>query len=370
MSPQSDPPSSLRGPASALRGRGTALNPANRFEAVEVELDLDALDWEDRENFPARKVKTRVFLDRSKSVLSRNDSPDVPFTFSVNPYRGCEHGCVYCYARPTHEYLGLSAGLDFETQIFAKPDAPLLLAREFESRKWEPQTVALSGNTDCYQPAEKHFGITRALLQTFLDYGNPVGIITKSAMITRDLDILQQLAAKNLVTATLSITTLDPELARRMEPRAASPAKRLAAIERLADAGVSVSVNAAPMIPGLNDHELPGILAAAAERGADAAGYVLLRLPFAVKDLFIDWLGTHYPQRRDKVLHAIQDARGGELSDARYGTRMSGEGERAETIQKLFQVSCKKLGLNRRSYELDTTRFRRRGSGQQEFELG
>jgi DNA repair photolyase len=353
-----------------MRGRGTALNPANRFEAIEVELDLDALDWEDRENLPRRKVKTRVFLDRSKTVLSRNDSPDVPFTFSINPYRGCEHGCVYCYARPTHEYLGLSAGLDFETNIFAKPDAPLLLAREFESKKWEPQTVALSGNTDCYQPAEKHFGITRQLLDTFLEYRNPVGIITKSAMICRDIDVLKELAARNLVTTTLSITTLDPELARRMEPRAASPAKRLEAVARLAEAGVPVSVNAAPMIPGLNDHELPAILAAAAERGAGAAGYILLRLPFAVKDLFIDWLGAHYPQRRDKVLHAIESVRGGGLSDARYGSRMKGEGERAETIEKLFEVTCKKLGLNKRDYHLDTTRFKRRGSAQQELALG
>jgi DNA repair photolyase len=227
----------------------------------------------------------------------------------------------------------------------------------------------MSGNTDCYQPVERHFGITRQLLATFLDYGNPVGVITKSAMILRDLDLLKALAEQNLVSATLSVTTLDPELARMMEPRAAPPARRLEAIARLAEAGIPTSVNAAPVIPGLNDHELPAILAAAAERGATGAGYILLRLPYAVKELFVDWLDTHYPARRDKVLRAIRSVRGGRLSDPRFGSRMTGEGARAAAIERLFRITCAKHGLNKRRYDLSTAHFRRRPA-QQELALG
>jgi len=337
------------------QGRGAPFNPPNRFEPLALE--LDAATFEDGE---VPVVKTQYFIDTTRDVLSKNDSPDIPFTFGLNPYRGCEHGCVYCYARPTHEYLGFSAGLDFESKIIVKPNAPELLAQTFRSGRWRPQVVALSGNTDCYQPAERILRLTRRCLEVFLQYRNPVGMITKSALVIRDIDLLQQLAALHLVSVTLSVTTLNKNLAGKLEPRASAPARRLAAIEKLAAAGVPVSVNAAPIIPGLNDYEIPAILRAAARAGATHAGHILLRLPHTVKDLFHAWLQVHFPDRLAKVMHAVMDARGGRLNDPRFGSRMRGEGKRVDAIGRLFRIACEKYGLNQTEWpELTTAHFRR-----------
>jgi DNA repair photolyase len=338
-------------PPAVPHGRGTGLNPANRFEELALERDIDA----DPAEFPA--PKTRFFKDAARSILTKNDSPDVPFTYSINPYRGCEHGCSYCYARPHHEYLGLSAGLDFESMIFVKEDAPELLASELGKPSWEPQLVAMSGVTDCYQPAEKKFGVTRRCLEVFADARNPVGVITKNALVTRDLDVLAELARWDCVGVTLSITTLDPELARRLEPRASSPENRLRAIKLLSSAGVPVGVNAAPMIPGLNDHELPRIFEAAADHGATSGHYIPLRLPYGVKELFLDWVGNHYPDRKAKVESQIRSMRGGELNDKEFGSRMSGVGAFAEHMQALYQVSRRRYGLDR-ARRLDVSHFR------------
>jgi DNA repair photolyase len=345
-----------------IKGRGIPLNPQNRFERLKVEVDPDWL-----EAGGDRQVKTEYFVDQSKEILARNDSPDVPFTYSINPYRGCEHGCVYCYARPTHEYFGLSAGLDFETKIMVKTDAPRLLEKKFTSRKWKPQPICLSGNTDCYQPAEKQLQLTRKCLQVFLKFRNPVSIITKNALILRDLDLLMELARFNLVRVTLSVTTLDNHLARTMEPRTSAPPKRLEAIERLASEGIPTGVNVAPVIPGLTDHEMPEILRLAASHGATSATYILLRLPYSIKEVFTTWLRQHYPDRAERVIHAIQDLRGGRLSDPSFGSRMTGEGARAEAIARLFEMSCDKYGLNQEPTELTVAHFRRSESGQGEL---
>lgn len=343
----------------ARQGRGAGENPPNRYERLHREEDAAALDEDE-----LRQVPTEFIADHTGSILSENDSPDVPFRYSINPYRGCEHGCVYCYARPTHEYLGYSAGLDFETKILVKEEAPELLAEAFDRPTWEPEAVALSGNTDPYQPGERRFELTRRLLQVFLDYQNPVTIITKNYLVTRDLDILEKLAAKNLVRVTLSVTSLQPKVIGSMEPRTSRPARRLKAVERLADHGVPVGVNVAPVVPGLTDEELPAILKAAAERGATRAGYVLLRLPGPVESLFIDWLEREFPGRKDKVLNRLRQMRDGKLSDHRFGHRMKGQGTFAETIQFLFDLQCRRHGLNDHSTELDTSRFRRPPKGQ------
>lgn len=337
-----------------IKGRGTALNPANRFEAISIEYDDE---WLESGETPSHQ--TVYYEDTTRSILSKNDSPDIGFTYSINPYRGCEHGCIYCYARPSHEYFGWSSGLDFETKILVKRDAPKLLAEAFRGRSWQPQVIAFSGNTDCYQPVERKLEITRGCLEVFLRFRNPLGMITKNALVLRDLDLLQELARLNLVSVFISITTLDNSLCRKMEPRTSAPQKRLETIAQLAQAGVPVGVNAAPMIPGLNDHELPAILAAAAEHGAQRAGFILVRLPYANKELFVDWLNTHYPERAEKVLRAIRDVRNGKLNDPRFGKRFTGEGERAEAIAKLFEVCCQKHGLNRRRVHLTAEHFRR-----------
>lgn len=337
-----------------IQGRGANLNPANRFEPIALEIDPD---WLNEEDLPA--PQTQYFIDSTRTILAKSDSPDLWHMYSLNPYRGCEHGCIYCYARPSHEYFGLSSGLDFETKILVKPDAPELLAKEFNKPGWKPKVIALSGNTDCYQLAERRLRVTRGCLEVFLRYRNPVGIITKNALVLRDLDLLMEMANLNLVAVTLSITTLDNQLCRRMEPRTSAPEKRLQAIEKLAAAGVPVGVNFAPAIPGLNDHEMAAVLAAAAEHGATRAGMVMLRLPFAVKELFVNWLAAHYPDRAAKVLSAIRDVRNGQLNDPRFGTRMTGEGERAETLFRMFEVCCKKFGLNQDTPPLSTERFRR-----------
>ena len=330
-----------------LKSRGSGINTKNRFEPLEVDYDLSGFDeYFDTDPEPAR-IKTIFYNDNSKSILAKNDSPDLPFTYSINPYRGCEHGCIYCYARPTHEYLGFSAGLDFETKIMIKRDAPKLLDEAFRKKSWVPQTIMFSGNTDCYQPIERKLEITRECLKVFLDFRNPVGVITKNALIQRDIDILKELASLKLVNVVISITTLKRELSRKMEPRTSVPAKRLETVEKLSAAGIPVGVNTAPIIPGLNDEEIPAILKAAAERGAISAGKVMVRLPYSVKELFNEWLMRVYPEKASKIINRIKDIRRGELSSPEFGTRMRGEGEYAQHIHNLFKTCCNKYGLNK-----------------------
>jgi DNA repair photolyase len=338
-----------------IRGRGASSNPANRFELIHYE--RDEIASEDESPSPA----TRFYRDHSRSILVSNDSPDVGFEVSINPYRGCENGCIYCYARPTHEYLGFSAGLDFETKILVKEDAPALLRKELAAPKWQPKVVSISGVTDPYQPIERRLRLTRRCLEVFAEFRNPVGVVTKSHLICRDIDLLSELAQHQAAAAFLSITTLDGELARRMEPRATQPTGRLAAIEELTRAGVPVGVLVAPVIPGLNDHELPAILEAAAKAGARRAGYILLRLPHGLGPLFEQWLRQHYPERCDKVLSRMRDMRGGKINDARFGSRMRGEGVLAEQIALLFALGCRCAGIDNRFPRLSTVAFRRPG---------
>jgi DNA repair photolyase len=342
----------------APHGRGAASNPANRFELICYQRDPD--DPIDESPGPS----THFFRDRTRTILAHNDSPDVGFDTSINPYRGCEHGCAYCYARPYHEYLGLSAGLDFETKIFVKEDAPQLLRRELSSPSWKPQVIGLSGVTDPYQPAERRFRLTRRCLEVLAEFRNPVGIVTKNGLVARDGDVLGELARYRAAMVWLSLTTLDNELARRMEPRATQPRGRLAAMTALADAGVLVGVLTAPVIPGLNDHELPALLRAAADAGARYAGYLMLRLPYGLKELFADWLTRHYPDRGDKVLGRLRDMHGGALNDSRFGARMRGEGEMAAQIEALFGAACRKAGLSRSSPGLSAAAFQPAGGKQ------
>jgi DNA repair photolyase len=335
-----------------IHGRGAADNPANRFEKLHYEADPEA---------PADETPapgTQFFRDTTRTLIATNDSPDVGFNASINPYRGCEHGCIYCYARPYHEYLGLSAGLDFETKIMVKEDAPLLLRRELASRKWVPQVLGISGVTDPYQPVERRLRITRGCLEVLAEFRNPLGIVTKNHLVTRDLDILREMAAHEAAVVNLSITTLDPGLARVMEPRASAPSGRLEAVRELSEAGVPVCVLVAPVIPALNDHEIPAILAAAKDAGARSAGHVLLRLPHGIGPLFETWLEQHFPQKKDKVLSRIRSTRGGRLNDPRFSSRMRGDGEIADMIHKVFDMNRRKLGLDGR-IELSTSAFRR-----------
>ncbi len=338
-------------------GRAAAFNPPNRFERLHVEPCEE--EGADR---PA--VPTEFFIDSSRTILAKNDSPDVPFTYSINPYRGCEHGCIYCYARASHEYLGFSAGIDFESKIMVKQDAPALLEAAFLKKDWQPQAVALSGNTDCYQPVERRLKLTRSCLEVFLKYRNPVYVITKSGLVTRDLDLLGGLSQKNLVEVSLSITTLDPDIARMMEPRAAAPALRLETLEKLSAARIPTSVNVAPLIPGLTDEELPAILCEASSRGARSANYMLVRLPFAVEGLFVNWLERNLPLRAAKVLSRLRDVRGGRLSESEFGTRMHGEGKFADSIRGMFDVFARKYGLSERTLALATHHFKRPGARQ------
>jgi DNA repair photolyase len=334
------------------RGRGAAENPANRFEPLHVERDAD---WDPSED-PA--PTTQFFRDATRSVINYNDSPDLGFKASINPYRGCEHGCIYCYARPTHEYLGFSAGLDFESRIMVKDDAPQLLRRELSSPKWQPQVIAMSGVTDCYQPVERRLQLTRRCLQVLAEFRNPVGIVTKNHLVTRDIDLLQELAAVQAAMVFVSVTTLDQHLATRLEPRASLPRHRLAAIEALARASVPVGVMVAPIIPALNDHEMPAILEAASQAGASSAGYVVLRLPYGLGPLFEEWLMRHFPERKDKVLNRVRALRSGRINDPDFGSRMRGEGVFAEQIAALFAIASRKAGLQRRDTELSTASFR------------
>lgn len=334
-----------------FKGRGAVSKPVNRFEKIELEISEEEIG-------NVEKPRTEFYKDSSRTILTYNDSPDTGFEVGINPYRGCEHGCVYCYARPTHEFLGLSAGLDFETQIFVKEKAPELLRKELAKKKWQPQTVAISGNTDCYQPAEKHFRLTRQCLEVLLDFRNPAGIITKNHLITRDIDILREMASYNSVLAVISVTTLDQKLAGLMEPRTSRPYLRLKAIEELTAAGIPVMVLVAPVVPGLTDHEIPEIIKSTVSAGAKRAAYVMLRLPYAVSELFTEWVETHYPNRKNKILNRIKSVRNGKLNSAEFGKRMKGEGIFARQVKDLFEISCKKNGIFNSKIELSAEHFR------------
>ncbi len=340
-----------------IKGRGSQVNPPNRFERLHVEDDFEQLDEDADDVADVRSIGTEYFLDNSESIVSENDSPDVGFRWSLNPYRGCSHGCSYCYARPTHEYLGLNAGLDFESKVMVKLRAPELLRQWLARDKWVPETITFSGVTDCYQPAERQFRLTRQCLEVALEARQPVSIVTKNALVTRDLDVLGQMAELNIVSVALSITSLDRKLARVMEPRTSTPEARLRAIRDLRDAGVPAQVMVAPIIPGLNDSEVPAILRKAADAGALSAGYILLRLPLTVRPVFLDWLARTQPEKAERVESRIRATRGGQLSDSRFGTRMRGEGELAEQIRQTFKVFAKKYGLDRKLPPLDASQF-------------
>jgi DNA repair photolyase len=337
-------------------GRGALSRPDSRFLSEQRSEEDDGW-YVDRDLPPLR---TSVTVEHSRTIITRNKSPDIPFDQSINPMRGCEHGCIYCYARPSHAYLGLSPGLDFETVLFVKPDAPTLLARELSRSDYRCQPIAIGTNTDPYQPAEREWRIMRGILEVLRDFNHPVSIVTKSALVMRDLDILAPMAAQNLVHVSLSLTTLDAKLARAMEPRASAPAKRLAAIKALAGAGVPVGVMTAPMIPGLNDHELERLLEEAAAHGAGWAGYVALRMPHEIKDLFAEWLRTHYPLRAEHVLSLIREIRDGKLNDSEWGDRMRGTGPYAQLLAQRFRQAVKRLGLDqgRGLAKLDCGQFR------------
>ncbi len=336
-----------------IPNRGAGSNPPNRFEKIHLEPDAD---W-DPEQDPL--PRTQFFRDRTSTIIAYNDSPDVGFEASINPYRGCEHGCIYCYARPFHEYLGFSSGLDFETKIMVKEDAPELLRKELSSPKWRPQVIALSGVTDCYQPVERRLKLTRRCLEVLAEFRNPVAIITKNLLVTRDIDLLSELARHQAAVVFISLTTLDLELRKAMEPRTSPPAARLAAINALSKAGIPVGVLVAPVIPGLTDHEIPALIEAAAQAGARAAGYVILRLPYAVAPLFEQWLTVQFPDRKDKVLNRLRSMRHGKLYESAFGQRMRGEGIFAEQVAALFDSACRKHSIADRLPELSTAAFRR-----------
>ena len=348
-------------PRDSIHGRGSTENPPNRFEHIVYERDPE---WNEPED-PA--PKTQFYRDASASIITRNDSPDVGFDASINPYRGCEHGCIYCYARPYHEYLGFSAGLDFETKIVVKENAAELLRRELSSPKWKPEPLAMSGVTDPYQPIERRLQLTRACLQVLVEFRNPVVVITKNLLVSRDIDLLADLARDNAAAVFLSLTTLDAELVRIMEPRTAQPAARLRAIRQLANGGVPVGVMVAPVIPGLTDHELPAIVKAAADAGAQFAGMGLVRLPYGVADLFQQWLERHRPERKGKVLAQIRATHDGKLNESNFGTRMTGQGTVARHIAKMFAVACRRAGFPERGPRLSTAAFRRPASAQMEL---
>lgn len=339
--------------AAPHKGRGALSNDSGRYEAQAREAFDDG--WDLEETSP--RIEATVIAEAAKSIISRNDSPDISFDRAANPYRGCEHGCVYCYARPNHAYVGLSPGLDFETKLFAKTNAAALLEEELRRPGYKPDVLMLSGVTDAYQPIERTYQITRSLLELLSACNHPVGIITKSALVTRDVDLLADMAKRNLVKVALSVTTLDPALSRRLEPRAAAPHRRLQAVRVLADAGVPVSVMMAPIIPALNDHEIEAVLAAAAEAGAHSAGYVLLRLPLEIKDLVHEWLDQHAPERAARIKKLIRDTRGGADYQSAFGLRQRGSGPYAQQIAARFKAALRRNGLTRPSLALDAARF-------------
>jgi DNA repair photolyase len=341
--------------AGQARGRGAKVNMSGRFEAFSRSLFDDG--WQGLEDLPP--FRTQVFEESPKTIITRNESPDISFDRSINPYRGCEHGCSYCYARPAHAYMGLSPGLDFESKLFAKANAPELLRAELLAKSYSPRTIALGTNTDAYQPIERERRITRRLLEVLAEFNHPAGIVTKSALVARDIDILAPMAAKGLVKVALSVTTLDAKLARAMEPRAATPMKRLEAIEKLAAAGVPTVVMVAPVIPAVNDAEIESILKAAYAAGAREAGYVMLRLPLEVRDVFKDWLEAALPERAAKVMSLVRSVRQGKESDSTFGRRMTGSGPYAWTIGRRFELACQRLGFNRSRLKLSVDHFKR-----------
>src|SRR5271154_880270 len=336
------------------RGRGTLSNASGRYEPLAWVAFDDG--WQGLEDLTP--FKTKVTADTTRKIITRNDSPDISFDRSINPYRGCEHGCVYCFARPTHAYLGLSPGLDFESKLFMKPNAPELLERELSAPGYEPKIIAIGTNTDPYQPIERRYKIMRRILEVLERAGHPVGIVTKSALVLRDLDILARMAQRNLVKVALSVTTLDPKLARVMEPRAPTPARRLDTLRRLAKAGVPASTLVAPVIPAINDAEIERILEAVADTGVRHAGYVLLRLPLELRDLFREWLNENFPDRAQHVFKLIRDTRGGKDYDSAWGKRMTGSGPIAWMIGRRFEVACERLGFNLTSVKTTTEHFR------------
>jgi DNA repair photolyase len=347
------------------RGRGAQSNDSGRYEA-EARVAFDD-GWQSLDELPP--FKTEVQIDATRKIITRNESPDISFDRSINPYRGCEHGCVYCFARPTHAYLGLSPGLDFETKLFAKPDAPALLAKELAAPDYEPKMIAIGTNTDPYQPIERDSKIMRGLLEVLERTAHPVGIVTKSALVTRDIDILARMARRQLVKVAISVTSLDAKLARSMEPRASTPSKRLEALRQLSEAGIPTTVMVAPVIPALNDMEIERILDAAAHAGVKEASYVLLRLPLEVRDLFREWLLANYPDRYRHVFTLIREMRGGRDYDSQWGTRMKGTGPMAWMIGRRFEIACARLGLNKRRSKLTTDHFVRPAKSDRQLSL-
>jgi DNA repair photolyase len=348
-------------PIIPLKGRGAATNrPSARFDSPDS-IGFDDSWHHEPEDWESAPSQTTLGLDTAKRIITHNNSPDVGFNASINPYKGCEHGCIYCFARPTHAYLNLSPGLDFETRIFYKPDAPALLRKELSAKNYRPQVIQLGINTDAYQPTERREGLTRRILEVLAEFEHPVALLTKSALIQRDIDILGPMAAKNLVKTGVSITTLDRDLARKMEPRAATPAKRLQTIAALKAAGIPVTIMSAPVIPGLTCHEMEDILQAAAEAGAERAGLTLVRLPHEIKTLFEEWLRSHFPDKAGKVLSLIRQCRGGKLNQSAFGTRMGGTGPYAELLQQRFALAVKRFGLDAPRRPLDLTQFHTNG---------
>ena len=339
-----------------LKGRGARSNDSSRYDS-ERRVGFD--DGWGTEDEPPPAIRTEVTRDTTRTIIARNTSPDISFNQSINPYRGCEHGCIYCFARPTHAYLGLSPGLDFESKLLVKPDAAKLLEAELKKPSYQPQVIAMGTNTDPYQPIEREWRVTRSILQVLAEFKNPVGIVTKSALITRDIDILAPMAAEGLAKVAVSITTLDRKLARIMEPRAATPERRLDTLRTLSSAGIPTTVMTAPIIPALNDEEMETILAKAAEAGAVHAGYTLLRLPLEIKDLFREWLDAQVPDRARHVMSLIRSMRGGKDYDSQWGKRMTGSGPYASLIAQRFAIATRRLGLNEKHVPLDTSKFRR-----------
>lgn len=338
-------------------GRGTGLNHSGRFEAIEIEVDASQLEFDEEWQTASQRPRTQYFEDASRTVISENSSPDVPFRFSLNPYRGCLHGCSYCYARPSHEYLGLSPGLDFETKIFVKKSAAEQFRQWLCRPRYVPEPVILSGVTDCYQPVERALRLTRSCLEVAAEAGQPVAMITKNVLVCRDLDLLAPMAERNEARVALSITSLEQSLTRFLEPGTSAPAARLRAVKELSESGVPVHVMVAPVIPGLNDSEVPAILQAAAAAGAQSASYILLRLPWSVKEIFTSWLQEHRPDQAAKVLSRLADARDGKLNDTEFGRRMRGTGPMAEQIESLFRVAARRFGIDQQMPPLSTERF-------------
>jgi DNA repair photolyase len=347
------------------RGRGAVTNPSGRFEPhAKVAFDDG---WQSLEELPP--FKTHVTEERARKIITRNESPDIGFDRSINPYRGCEHGCIYCFARPTHAYQGLSPGLDFESRLFVKPDAPALLARELSEPSYRPRMIAMGTNTDPYQPIEKKWQVTRRILEVLRDTGHPVGIVTKSALVLRDIDILSEMAKNNLAKVAVSITTLDHKLARAMEPRAATPQRRLATLRALSNAGIPTAVMVAPIIPAINDSEIERILDAATAAGVEGAGYVMLRMPLEIKDLFREWLREHFPDKEKHVISLVRDLHGGKDYDSTWGKRQTGAGPYAWSIGRRFELACERLGLNKKRSKLTTAHFHPPAANRRQLDL-